>query len=153
LKIKLFLEGRPTLATLLRRVAAWSFVYVRAICVQARDIKVLIAFSSVAHMAFVVIGLLSGSLSGVLCAYLVLMRHGIRSSAGFFFAFLLYQTRQTRSIILNKAANTSRGVMILYWTIICLGLMGAPPSFNLWVEICSFLVFILAAPGIAKLLF
>ena len=153
IKIKLFLEINFVGTACLGSVALWSLVFVGALCSQATDIKVLIAFSSVAHISFVILTLRRQLKMATACALLVLVSHGVSSSAAFFFRFLIYKKRQTRSILLNKGGNLSLGLSMLFWGLICLGVIGAPPTFNLWVEICSLIIIILQIERSIKLLF
>jgi len=109
LKVTPLLEGPKEFSSLLIRIAGWSLVVVRAICTQCTDIKVLIAFSSVAHMALAVLTLLRGATLRVECCLLILLRHGISSSIAFYFRFLFYKKSKTRRMLLNKRARRSLG--------------------------------------------
>lgn len=113
----------------------------------------LIAFSSVAHMALMLLVLSSSNSFSHNCALLILLRHGIRSSIAFFFSFLFYKIAHTRRIILNKGASVSLGLPLLFWTFCCLGVIGAPPTFNLWVEVNSFISVVSLRPHLIKVLF
>ena len=152
-KIKRFVRINLFISSGLSSVRVWSFLLVRALCTQTTDIKVLIAFSSVAHMAFILLLLRRGPSNSIACLYLVLVSHGISSSGGFFYSFLIYKVRQTRSILLNKGRRISSGLSLVFWGLICVGIIGGPPSFNLWVEICSFIVLIPQLSAGVKLLF
>lgn len=96
------------------RVAIWSLVLVRAVCVQSSDIKVLIAFSSISHMALMVTTFACISRGGATCVLIILFSHGLRSSMAFFFRYLFYKKSQTRSILLNKRSNSVLGVIIFF---------------------------------------
>jgi len=139
IKVSSILDSRLSFSTFILSVARWSIILIRGLCVQATDIKVLIAFSSVSHMAVIVIALTSSSLVGANCALLVLLSHGIRSSAAFFFRFIFYKAAGTRNILLNKGSSQALGIIALLWVLCCLGVIGAPPTFNLWVEVNSFI--------------
>lgn len=102
IKIKLFVDVNPALSGGLRAVAAWSALFVGLLCTQARDIKVLIAFSSVAHMALVILMVGTQLEVGRGCGVLILVRHGLSSSAAFFFRFLIYNTSHSRRMLINK---------------------------------------------------
>jgi len=53
-------------------------------------------------------------------------------------------------MLLNKGSQASLGVVILFWVVCCLGVIGAPPTLNLWVEIMSFFVRVGRGSGAAK---
>jgi len=114
IKIKRFIGINLFLSGGLSAVGVWAFLLVRALCTQATDIKVLIAFSSVAHIALVLLLLGRGSFNSVACVYLVLVSHGISSSGGFLYSFLLYKARQTRSILLNKGGRLTSGLSLVF---------------------------------------
>ena len=152
LKVFSSLRRARGLFTVLTRVARWSTLLIRALCLQASDIKVLVAFSSVAHIGLMLLALRRGSKLGRNCALLILLRHGTRSSMAFFFSYLYYKISRTRRMLLNKGASVSLGLSLFFWRICCLGVMGAPPSFNLWVEMRSFLAVLVISPLLMKLL-
>lgn len=113
IKVYPVVESSAPLTAALLSIASWSVVLIRALCVQATDIKVLIAFSSVSHMAVIVIALATSSLVGINCAILVLLSHGISSSAAFFFRFIFYKTAGTRNMLLNKRTPRAMGLVAL----------------------------------------
>lgn len=151
--LRIFIENAPRFKSGVARISAWSIVFVGVLCVQASDIKVLIAFSSVAHMALGLIVLCTSTSAAVACVVLVLLRHGLSSSTAFYFSYLFYKSSQTRRIVLNKCGHTKIGLIFLFWSICCLGVIGAPPTFNLWVEIISFISIISSGTAILKILF
>jgi len=72
------------------------------ICLNQLDIKVIIAYSSVAHMGLVIRRLLYISNIGLNGAIILIVAHGVSSSAIFFGGNLLYLRRFSRRIILSK---------------------------------------------------
>lgn len=62
------------------------------------DMKKIIAYSSVAHMAFVVIGLFSLTFFGLIGSYYTMMSHGVVASALFFLVGVLYDRYGTRNL-------------------------------------------------------
>ena len=153
IKIKIFIAGTGEILIVLRSISLWGLVFIRIVCCHSTDIKVLIAFSSVAHISFVVITLIRQSNFSFNCALLVIVAHGLSSSAAFFFRFLLYKTSQTRRILLNKSLRARRGLRLLFWGLICLGVIGAPPTFNLWVEIRALISTVVHISARIKFLF
>ena len=82
-------------------------------------------------MALAVLALFSLSCSSYGSLGLVLLRHGGSSSIAFYFRFLLYQITSSRRMLLNKRCAGVCGAIIVFWGVCVLGVMGAPPSFNL----------------------
>lgn len=153
IKTKPFFELFRVWGAICYSVSLWAVVAVRALCCQTTDIKVLIAFSSVSHMAVVVITLLTLRNTRSSAMVLILIAHGISSSIAFFFRFLFYKTSHTRNILLTKGALVRRGRALVLWGVCCIGVMGAPPTFNLWVEIRAYTRVVILAPVTTKFLF
>ena len=64
---------------------------VSVLCLRQIDTKILIAYSSVAHMSLVVSTTLSQTLYGALAAYFIIIAHGVTSSGMFMAANLSYE--------------------------------------------------------------
>lgn len=137
-------------------LSAVGALYVAALCCQVLDLKVLIAFSSVGHIGIALISSCLGSRVGAIGGCIVLISHGFSSSLRFYAAYIIYKTTSRRRLVLNKRVSSLSGVLILFWVLRVLRLVGCPPSLNLWVEIsifilslsvfnCNYKVFILVA--------
>lgn len=72
------------------------------ICIQQLDIKVIIAYSSVAHIGLVIRRLLYLTSYSIMGAILLMVAHGLSSSAIFFGGNLLYLRSFSRRILLRK---------------------------------------------------
>jgi len=66
-------------------------LYIGFICLRQVDIKSLIAYSSVCHMSLVIGGALRGSLLGRLGVLILILGHGLCSSALFCVANIIYE--------------------------------------------------------------
>ena len=75
-----------------------AIFYTSLIALAQTDMKKLIAYSSVAHMGFVTLGLFSLNASGTAGAILLMLSHGLISSALFFMVGMLYDRFHTRDI-------------------------------------------------------
>ena len=92
------LEAAPWISIL----AIIGIIFGALMCFVQEDMKRLIAYSSVSHMGFVVLGLFaytSGSLQGVEGSVLQMVNHGISTGALFLLAGVLYERRHTRRIL------------------------------------------------------
>nr|ABD95366.1 NADH dehydrogenase subunit 4 [Ligia oceanica] len=133
-KLSLFL---PTLGY---SVMTWSLVggvIISLLCLTQTDLKHLIALSSVAHMALVAGGLLTGSQWGVKGAIVIMMGHGFCSSGLFCIANMAYERIHSRSMKMIKGLMSLAPVMTLFWFLLSAANMAAPPSLNLLGEISS----------------
>lgn len=72
------------------------------ICINQLDIKVIIAYSSVAHIGLVIGGLLYLNIIGLSGAIILIVAHGIRSSVIFFGGNIMYTRRFSRRLLLTK---------------------------------------------------
>lgn len=88
---------------------SWGLIgglYISLACIRQVDIKVLIALSSVAHMAMVFGGVITLSAWGVNGALLIIIGHGFCSSGLFCVANIAYERSGTRSLVLLKGSQT-----------------------------------------------
>lgn len=77
-------------------------VLVSFICLRQRDVKSLIAYSSVSHMGLVICGLLTYSYWGFCGSLLIIVAHGLCSSGLFCLANISYERVGSRSLFLVK---------------------------------------------------
>lgn len=112
------------------------------LCLRQLDIKVLIAYSSVSHIAFVAAGLLVNSFWAFAGALLIIVAHGVCSSGIFAGANTIYLRSASRLLTLNKGVLSWLPAFSLLWFLLCLGNMGGPPTVNLISEIFSIVAFV-----------
>nr|AYG93190.1 NADH dehydrogenase subunit 4 [Triops sp. EPP1] len=105
------------------------------ICLVQSDIKALIAYSSVAHMALVLGGLFSSYLWGWNGALIMMIAHGLASSGLFCLANITYERINSRSLLLIRGVLNLYPSISLWWFLISAVSMAAPPSLNLLGEI------------------
>lgn len=112
-------------------------VVVRFICLRQIDIKVLIAYSSVAHLGVVIISFSSGGVLPFLGGLFIIVAHGFSSPGIFYGANCLYNRSGSRNIIINSGITQFIPRITLFWFLLCMANMGAPPSRNLLSEILA----------------
>lgn len=110
---------------------------ISSLCLRQTDIKVLIAYSSVAHISIVISASLTHTYIGLIGAYLIMIAHGVASSGIFRGANVSYMRWKTRNILISKRILNYMPVFTLWWFLLCVCNMGAPPSLNLIREIVS----------------
>nr|AEP27474.1 NADH dehydrogenase subunit 4 [Liophloeus tessulatus] len=110
-------------------------IAVSFICIRQSDMKLLIAYSSVAHMGLVLSGILVLNLWGFWGALSMMLAHGLCSSGLFCLANISYERIGSRSIYLNKGMINVTPSLALWWFLFCSSNMAAPPSLNLLGEI------------------
>ena len=75
-----------------------AIIYTSLVAYRQNDIKKLIAYSSVAHMGFVTMGIFAFNLQGIQGGIYQMLSHGIISGALFFCVGVIYDRMHTREI-------------------------------------------------------
>nr|YP_009108132.1 NADH dehydrogenase subunit 4 [Araneus ventricosus]AIU45754.1 NADH dehydrogenase subunit 4 [Araneus ventricosus] len=104
-------------------------------CIRQKDLKSLIAYSSVAHMGLVLASITTLNYIGVYGAILMMVAHGLSSSALFLMVNMIYTKHHTRNIISFKGLWSSFPNITFWWFIFIAANISAPPSINLAGEI------------------
>jgi len=113
------------------------------ICLQQVDLKVIVAYSSIVHMALILSRSLTNSQWGNLRAILILFRHGFSSSGLFWGVNISYEMTGSRRVIINKGILQRKPIFIFWWAMLCVSNMGRPPTMNFFGEILSSLSLII----------
>jgi NADH-ubiquinone oxidoreductase chain 4 len=79
-------------------------IILRVACLTFRDIKVMIAYSSVVHIAMIIVRFLSAFTIGVAGGIIIMVAHGICSSGIFACANMIYERTHSRRLIINKGS-------------------------------------------------
>lgn len=77
-------------------IALASVVYASLVALRQIDLKRIIAYSSIAHMNFGLLGLFSGTLDGLLGGFYIMLGHGLVSGALFYLIGVVYDRYKTR---------------------------------------------------------
>jgi len=88
----------PTVVTIVVGLAIIGIVYGALVAMVQPDFKKLVAYSSVSHLGFVMLGIWALTLQSVEGAILIMINHGISTGALFFLAGMLSERRHTREI-------------------------------------------------------
>lgn len=116
----------------------WGGVITAVICVGQRDIKSLIAYSSVGHIGVILAGRLSKFIWGWEGAILIIICHGFCSSGLFCLANLMYEKLKSRRLFLCGGIININSIICLWWFLFCIANIGAPPFINLIREVMLF---------------
>lgn len=108
---------------------------VRVMCLLQSDLKVLIAYSSVAHIRFVICGLISLINWGIWGAYILIIAHGLCSSGLFCLANIVYERSGRRRVFINRGFINFMPRIRIWWFILCSANIAAPPTINLLREV------------------
>ncbi|MCU1494136.1 MAG: proton-translocating NADH-quinone oxidoreductase, chain [Acidimicrobiaceae bacterium] len=122
----LFPHAVVVLAPLLLSLGVIGIIYGGIVAAVQRDLKRLVAYSSLAHLGFIVVGafaLTGEALSG---SVLQMVNHGLYTTALFLLIAMIYRRRGTFSIPKLKGLQGSAPVMAGVFTVVMLASIGVP---------------------------
>jgi NADH-quinone oxidoreductase subunit M len=96
--LPMFPEATQALAPLIYALSIIAIIYTSLVALMQEDVKKLIAYSSVAHMGFVTMGLFAVTAQGVAGGIFQMISHGIVSAALFLCVGVIYDRMHTREI-------------------------------------------------------
>jgi NADH-quinone oxidoreductase subunit M len=94
----MFPEASQHLAPLIYALSVIAIIYTSLVALVQEDVKKLIAYSSVAHMGFVTMGIFAVTAQGVAGGIFQMISHGIVSAALFLCVGVIYDRMHTREI-------------------------------------------------------
>nr|YP_009434199.1 NADH dehydrogenase subunit 4 [Hippocampus jayakari]ARJ54773.1 NADH dehydrogenase subunit 4 [Hippocampus jayakari] len=116
-------------------LALWGIIMTGLICLRQNDLKSLIAYSSVSHMGLVATGILIQTPWGFTGALILMIAHGLTSSALFCLANTNYERTHSRTMILARGLQMILPLMTMWWFTTSLANMALPPLPNLMGEL------------------
>jgi NADH-quinone oxidoreductase subunit M len=94
----LFPEAWVRATPLFLTLAVIAIIYGALVSWAQKDIKKLVAYSSVSHMGFIVLGLFAGTVTSTQGALIQMVNHGLSTGALFMLVGVIYDRRHTRQI-------------------------------------------------------
>nr|AEX68587.1 NADH dehydrogenase subunit 4 [Eremias argus] len=125
----------PTLMLPILVMALWGILMTSSICLRQTDLKALIAYSSVSHMGLVAAAIMTQTPWSMTGAMILMVAHGLTSSALFTLANTNYERTHTRTLLLIRGLQLIFPLMSTWWLLINLTNMALPPSINLMGEL------------------
>nr|YP_009355542.1 NADH dehydrogenase subunit 4 [Bathyclupea megaceps]BAQ20964.1 NADH dehydrogenase subunit 4 [Bathyclupea argentea]BAX03847.1 NADH dehydrogenase subunit 4 [Bathyclupea megaceps] len=116
-------------------LALWGVIMTGSICLRQTDLKSLIAYSSVSHMGLVVGSILIQTPWGFTGALILMIAHGLTSSALFCLANTNYERTHSRTMVLARGLQMILPLMATWWFIASLANLALPPLPNLMGEL------------------
>jgi NADH-quinone oxidoreductase subunit M len=113
-------------AGLMVTLAIVGIVYGAMVTLVQKDMKKLIAYSSVSHLGFVMLGVFALNMAGVQGGILQMVNHGISTGALFLLVGIVYERRHTRMIAEYGGLARQMPVFATYFLIMALSSMGLP---------------------------
>ena len=116
----------PAVTTIAVVLAVVGIIYGALVAMVQPDIKKLVAYSSVSHLGFVMLGIWAATLQSVQGALMVMINHGLSTGALFFLIGMLYERRHTRNIAAFGGIARVVPVFSLIFTLVSLSSIGLP---------------------------
>ncbi|HSK22474.1 MAG TPA: NADH-quinone oxidoreductase subunit M [Egicoccus sp.] len=124
--LPLFPDATVTWAPWLLGVAVVGILYGSLVALMQSDIKRLIAYSSVAHMGFVVLGTFALNATATTASVVQMINHGLSTGALFLLIGFLYERRHTRQIAAFGGLAKRVPVMAGLWLLVSLSSLALP---------------------------
>jgi NADH-quinone oxidoreductase subunit M len=107
-------------------LAIIGIIYGALVSMRQEDVKSLVAFSSVSHLGFVMLGLFTLNLQGIEGGILQMINHGISTGALFLIVGMLYERRHTRLIADFGGLSRKIPIFAAFFMIVTLSSIGLP---------------------------
>lgn len=116
-------------------LAIWGIIMTGLICLRQTDLKAIIAYSSVSHIGLVAGGILIQTPWGFTGAIILIIAHGLVSSALFCLANTNYERTHSRTLLLARGLQIILPLITAWWFIANLANLALPPFPNLIGEL------------------
>jgi NADH-quinone oxidoreductase subunit M len=124
--LALFPRAVVTLAPLLLSLGAIGIIYGAIVAAVERDLKRLVAYSSLAHLGFIVVGAFALTREALTGAVLQMVNHGLYTAALFILIAVLYQRLGTFSLSDMRGLQRRVPVLAGVFTLVMLASIGVP---------------------------
>src|SRR5918995_2082004 len=128
--LPMFPEGSAAFVPLVFTLSGVAVVYTSLVALVQRDMKKLIAYSSVAHMGFVTFGLFAFNRQGIEGAMIVMLSHGLVSGALFLCVGVIYDRLHTREISRYGGLSDNMPGYALLFMVFTMASVGLPGTAN-----------------------
>jgi len=133
-----------------------SIIHASFTAMRQIDLKRIIAYSSIAHMNFGILGLFSLTIEGIQGCLFLMLAHGVVSAALFFSIGILYDKYHSRNLYYYGGLVQIMPIFSIYFLIFCFANIGVPGSCNFIGELLimlglinkNFLVLIIASTSV-----
>ncbi len=124
--LPLFPEATLTFAPWIIALAVFGIIYGSLVAMVQSDIKKLVAYSSVAHLGFVMLGMFALNVQGLSGSVLQMVNHGLSTGALFLLVGMLYERRHTRQISEFGGVARPMPVFACFFGIVTMSSIGLP---------------------------
>ncbi len=124
--IPLFPDATRQFTPLIATLAVIGIIYAALVAMVQEDVKKLVAYSSVAHLGFVMLGIFSLNQQGVTGGMLQMLNHGVSTGALFLIVGFIYERRHTRLITDFGGLSKQMPIFATIFMIVTLSSIGLP---------------------------
>ena len=124
--VYLFPEASVYFAPALVTLGVIGILYAAVVATMQKDLKRLVAYSSVAHLGFIVLGAFAFTTQGLSGSVLQMVNHGLSTGALFLLVGMIYERRHTRLIADLGGLQKPAPVMAFVFTVVMLSSIGLP---------------------------
>jgi len=124
--VALFPAAAAKFAPVIAFLAVIGIVYGALVSMAQEDVKKLVAYSSVSHLGFVMLGLFAFNVQGIEGGILQMVNHGVSTGALFLLVGMLYERRHTRQISDFGGLSRVMPVFALCFMAVTLSSIGLP---------------------------
>ena len=122
----LFPEASVYFAPLMITLGVIGIIYGAIAAAMQRDLKRLVAYSSVAHLGFIVIGTFALNTEGLTGGVLQMVNHGVSTGALFLLVGMIYERRHTREISELGGLQKPAPLLAAVFMVVMLSSVGLP---------------------------
>ncbi len=124
--LPLFSEASLLAAPFMSAIAVVGIIYGALVAMVQTDMKKLVAYSSVSHLGFVVLGIFAMTEEGIQGAVIQMVNHGLSTGALFLLVGMLYERTHSRTIADYGGVAKLMPVFATFLLVISLSSMGLP---------------------------
>ena len=124
--LPLFPNAAVELLPWLLGLAVIGILYGAVVALMQQDVKRLIAYSSVSHMGFVVLGIVALNLTSASAGVVQMINHGLSTGALFLLIGFLYERRHTRQIAAFGGLAKQVPILAGLWLVVSLSSLALP---------------------------
>ena len=135
--LPMFPDASAALVWIIFGLSMVAIVYTSLVALVQHDMKKLIAYSSVAHMGFVTIGLFTFNRQGIEGGLVVMLAHGLVSAALFLCVGVIYDRLHTREIDRYGGLSNNMPYYALFFMFFTMASVGLPGTANFVGEFLS----------------
>jgi NADH-quinone oxidoreductase subunit M len=124
----LFPDATQMLAPAIMALSVLSIVYGACLALVQTDIKKIIAYSSISHLGYVMLGLISLDLLGIQGAVIQMVSHGLTAAGLFLMVGMIYERCHTRELAAYGGLARILPVYSVFFAILTLASIGLPTT-------------------------